>query len=349
MIGTTLLLGIMLVEGALLVTAVLVFLLHGVWLHLGLRRRLRLRDRGRASLARLLAPAGAVSPDDLASLRALPVRVQIPLFTELSRNLAGAPKQSLRAFARQLGLVDRALRQCRRRRWTQRLRGARFLAQIGEPDPLVVTLLRDRHPAVRAQASEWAGAEATPEVVACMLERLADPDTLSQFAVQDALLRMGEAVVVPLAEYLILHEGLAALAGLRVAAATGDGRFLEIALHFSHDQSPDGDTAATSAELLAAIGGEEVAERLRAMLDHDVEKVQLAAIRALGRMHHWPAASRLSAMLSYPRWKVRHAAARALRSIGAPGVLLLRRARSGHDVVSAEMARLVLDLPEAVT
>ena len=85
------------------------------------------------------------------------------------------------------------------------------------------------------------------------------------------------------------------------------------------------------------------------MLDHDVEKVQLAAIRALGRMHHWPAASRLSAMLSYPRWKVRHAAARALRSIGAPGVLLLRRARSGHDVVSAEMARLVLDLPEAVT
>lgn len=181
-----------------------------------------------------------------------------------------------------------------------------------------------------------------------MLERLADPDTLSQFAVQDALLRMGEAVVVPLAEYLILHEGTAALAGLRVAAATGDRRFLEIALHFSQDQSPDGEMAAASAELLAAIGGAEVADRLLKMLEHEAERAQLAAIRALGRMRHWPAASRLAQLLAHPRWKVRHAAARALRIIGAPGVLLLRRARAGDDVASAEMARLVLDLPEAV-
>lgn len=347
MIAESLLLALMGVEGALLVSAVLFFLLHGVWLHVALRRRRRRRDIGRASLARLLT-TGAVAGDDLARLRGLPVRVQRPLFTELARNLAGEPKRALREIARSLGLIDLALRQCTRRRWTQRLRGARFLAQIGEPHPLVLRLLRDRHAAVRAQASEWAGTDPTPEVVGCMLERLADPDTLSQFAVQDALLRMGEAVVVPLAEYLILHEGPAALAGLRVAAATGDRRFLEIALHFSYDLSPDGETATASADLLAAIGGAEAAERLVKMLDHDVERARIAAMRALGRMRHWPAASRLAALLQHPRFPIRHAAARALRAIGAPGVLLLRRARAGDDPAGAEMARLVLDLPESV-
>ena len=348
MIGTALLNGIMVGEAGLLVLAVLFFLLHGLWLHLGSRKRRALRAVGRACLARLLASHGAMSPDDVARLRGLPVRVQIPLFAELSKNLTGEQKVALRELARSLGLIARARRQCESRRWTQRLHGARFLAQIGEPDALVLPLLRDRHPAVRAQAAEWAGTEPTHEVVACMLELLADPATLSRFAVQDALLRMGERVVVPLAEYLVLREGPAVLAGLRVAAATGDRRFLTLALHFSLDPAADGEAAAASAELLAAIGGSEAAERLIAMLDHESERAQLAAIRGLGRMRHWPAANRLSAMLGHPRWKLRHAAALALRAIGAPGVLLLRRARAGESPTGAEIARLVLDLPEAV-
>lgn len=335
-------------ESLLLLAAVLFFLLHGSWRQRATRRRQALRVAGRASLARVLAPIGAVSPDDLAHLRSVPRRVQVPLVAELSKNLAGDQKVALRELARTLGLIAWARGNCLSTRWTRRLRGARFLAQIGEPDPLVLPLLRDAHPAVRAQAAEWAGTEPTPDVVACMLELLADPATLSRFAVQDALLRMGELVVAPLADYLIHRSGAAALAGLRVAAATGDRRFLEIALHFSHDQAADGEAAAASAELLSAIGGEEVSARLTAMLGHDVERVQIAAIRGLGRMGHWPAAIRLAAMLQHPRWKVRHAAALALRRIGAPGVLLLRRARAGSSADGADMARLVLDLPDAV-
>ena len=53
-------------------------------------------------------------------------------------------------------------------------------------------------------------------------------------------------------------------------------------------------------------------------------------------------------MLDHPRWKVRHAAALALRTIGAPGVLHLRRARSAGSTERSEIASLVLDLPEAV-
>ena len=348
MIDARLLDVIMAGEAGLLVIALLFFLLHGAWLHRGARERRELRASGRVSLARVVAPSGAASPEDVAHLRALPERVQIPLFTELSKNLAGEQKVALRELARSLGLVHRARRHCESRRWTRRLRGARFLAQIGEPDPLVLSLLRDSHPAVRAQAAEWAGTEASPAVVARMLELLADPATLSRFAVQDALLRMGELMVVPLAQYLVLQDGAAVVAGLRVAAATGDRRFIEIALHFSHDAAADGEAAALCAELLASIGGTEAAARLIEMLDHDVERTQVAAVRGLGRMRHWPAASRLSGMLAHPRWKVRHAAALALRSIGAPGVLLLRRARAGESSASAEIARLVLDLPESV-
>ena len=348
MIDASLLNWVLVGEGGIVVAAFVFYLLHGVWLR---RRSLgdhAMRTAGRASLARLLAPHGAVSARDVESLRALPIRIQIPLFNELSKNVAGAQKSTLRELARSLGLVARAKRECTSRRWPRRLRGARFLAQLGEPDPLVLSLLRDRHPAVRAQAAEWAGSDPTPEVVTAMLELLADPATLSRFAVQDALLRMAEPMMVPLAEYLVVREGPAALAGLRVAAATGDRRFHEIALHFSHDTATDGEGAASSAELLSAIGGAEAASRLLAMTAFEAERAQLAAIRGLGRMRHWPAATRLAAMLEHPRWKVRHAAALALRTIGAPGVLLLRRARTGESVAAAEIARLVLDLPDAV-
>ena len=348
MIDAALLDWVLVGEGGILIATVAFYLLHGVWLR---RRSLEdqaLRTAGRASLARLLAPSGAVSALDVASLRSLPIRIQIPLFNELSKNVAGAQKSTLRELARELGLVTRAKRDCTSRRWPRRLRGARFLAQLGEPDALVVSLLRDPHPAVRAQAAEWAGTDPSPEIVTTMLELLADPATLSRFAVQDALLRMGEPMMVPLAEYLVMREGAAALAGLRVAAATGDRRFHEIALHFSHDTAADGEGAASSAELLAAIGGAEAASRLLAMTAFEAERAQLAAIRGLGRMRHWPAATRLAAMLEHPRWKVRHASALALRTIGAPGLLLLRRARTGDSVAAAEIARLVLDLPDAV-
>ena len=348
MIDLSLLDWVLVGEGGIVTAAIAFYLLHGVWLRRRSLEEQTLRTAGRASLARLLAPTGAVSPHDVASLRSLPMRIQIPLFNELSKNVAGAQKSTLRELARSLGLVTQALRECTSRRWPRRLRGARFLAQLGEPDALVLSLLRDRHSAVRAQAAEWAGTDPTPEVVTAMLELLADPATLSRFAVQDALLRMGEAMMVPLAEYLVVREGPAALAGLRVAAATGDGRFHAIALHYSHDTAPDGDAAASSAELLAAIGGAEAASRLLAMTAFDSERAQIAAIRALGRMRHWPAASRLAAMLEHPRWKVRHASALALRTIGAPGLLLLRRARAGESIAAAEIARLVLDLPDAV-
>jgi hypothetical protein len=46
---------------------------------------------------------------------------------------------------------------------------------------------------------------------------------------------------------------------------------------------------------------------------------------------------------------VRREAALALRAIGAPGALFLRRALKGDDAFAADMAQLVMDLPEAAT
>jgi hypothetical protein len=64
-------------------------------------------------------------------------------------------------------------------------------------------------------------------------------------------------------------------------------------------------------------------------------------------MQHWQAASQLAEGLRDRAWHVRRDAGLALRSIGAPGALFLRRALKGDDAFAADMAQLVLDLPDA--
>lgn len=81
------------------------------------------------------------------------------------------------------------------------------------------------------------------------------------------------------------------------------------------------------------------------MLSDPVPEVRAAAARGLGRMRHWQAASSLATGLRDPAWRVRRESGLALRAVGAPGVLLLRRAVKGTDAFAADMAQLVLDLP----
>ena len=66
----------------------------------------------------------------------------------------------------------------------------------------------------------------------------------------------------------------------------------------------------------------------------------------LGRIGHWPAAPALAKRLQDPAWLVRRNAALALRSLGAPGELLLGRALREDDRFARDIARQTLDLPE---
>ena len=337
---------IMLIEVGLLALAVSVFFLHGVWLHLTTRRVEKLVKTGRESLARLVA-SGSINLEDARVLRALPNDIQQITFLEISPTLSGSGKERLRFAAQKLGVIDRARGLCLQRRWTRRLRGARILSQLDVPDPLVLKLLADPHPAVRAQAAEWAASQPSVEVVSAMLVLLADPATQARFAVQNALLRMGDVIAVPLAAFLETHSDRAAEAGLKVAESVASPQFLVSALRLSSVE--DVGVREAAAKLLGAIAGAEAAARLMEMLGDPDPHVRAAAASALGRMNYWQAGSMLAERLRDERWRVRREAGLALRAIGAAGTLFLRKALKGDDRFAADMAQQVLDLPEAAT
>jgi HEAT repeat protein len=74
--------------------------------------------------------------------------------------------------------------------------------------------------------------------------------------------------------------------------------------------------------------------------------VRAEAARALGHLSHWPRGPELAALLEDSSWEVRRESGLALGSIGAPGRLLLRRARFSAYPFAADMAHQVLDLLE---
>ena len=335
---------VMLTEIGLIGLALSLYLLHGVWLLFNQRRRLVQTGSARETMARLVNST-VVDLEQIESLRRLPHSVQTTAFLEVARNVSGSGMERLRFVAQQVGVLDHARNLCASRRWTRRLRGTRILSQMDVPDPLVLKLLIDRHPALRAQAAEWAAAQPSVPVIAAMLRLLADPATQARFAVQTALLRMGTVAAGPLATFLERNSGAAAEAGLRVAEALAEPRFEQAALRLSRPADVAIRTAA--ARLLGAVGGAAAAERLLELLGDEAFQVRAAAAQSLGRMRHWQAGSGLSERLRDPTWPVRRQAALALRAIGAPGVLFLRRAIKGNDRFAADMAQQILDLPAA--
>ena len=335
---------VMLIEIGLLILAVGVFFMHGLWLFLTQKRGLRQMATARDSLAKLLT-RGTVSVEEIDVLRQLPRDVQVMAFLEISRNVTGAGKERLRFVAGEVSLIDRARKLCESRNWTKRLRGARLLARMDVADPILEKLLADPNPAVRAQTAEWAAAHPSPTVISAMLGMLADPATQARFAVQDALLRMGSIIAQPLAAFLETHSGPPAENGLRVAESLAETRFLPAALRLSASEEAGVRIAATN--LLGSIGDSTSAGRLTDLLKDSDSHVRAAAAHGLGRMQYWQAASQLSETLRDSTWRVRRDSALALRAIGAPGVLFLRRALKGNDAFAADMAQQILDLPEA--
>ena len=346
MVSENLLTIVMLIEIGLLAFAVGLFFLHGLWLFLDNKRLSRLSIVARESLARLVT-RGFVNVEEIQILRDLPNDVQVVAFLEISQTLTGTGKERLRFVAQQVGLVDRARKLCESGRWARRLRGARILSRLDVPDPLVQKLLADPHPAVRAQAAEWAAAQPSTRVISAMLVLLADPATQARFAVQNALLRMGGVVAGPLAEFLEGHSGRAAEAGLRVAESLAEPSFGPLALR--HSREDDVDVRVAAAKLLGAVADAAAAERLMALLSDAEPRVRAAAAKSLGRMQYWQSGSQLAERLRDSTWHVRKEAGLALRAIGAPGTLFLRRAMKGDDRFAADMAQQVLDLPAAAT
>jgi hypothetical protein len=306
------------------------------------RRRPRL-TAARRELAVALQAGTAVS-DPPAAVTALRAGLALQLLGDLAPSLAGGQRRQLTVLAQRFGLLQQAEQQCASRRWTRRLRGARTFTTLGGGDDVVPALLGDPRPDVRAQAAEWAAEHPVPAVIAELVVMLNDPQTLCRFTVEDSLLRIGRLAIGQLAACLDRASGESATAALSVAVWLPDPRFLPGALRLSED--PIASVRALAAELLGALGGAESAARLEALLHDENAAARAAAATAVGTLAHWRAAPALAGLLRDPAWDVRRAAGLALRALGAPGAILLRRAKDDADLFASDMARQVLDLPD---
>jgi len=323
---------------------------HGLWLRIDGAWARRRVEEGRSALYTLMRSGTGVSSRErercVEQLRRLPQRLRTRLVLSLARSLDPSAATPLREVAERIGLTARAERDCRSRFWWRRLEGARLLSLLCADDRAMARLLQDPHPAVRRQAVEFAADDPLPGMVDGLVALLERPAGAERFSAQDALLRAGAVAVEPLARLLEAGEGPGTRAALRVAAALAHPRFSRPAARLC--AAADAGIRAGAAELLGATGGEEGTVVLAALLDDRDPAVRAAAARALGRLRYWASAPKLAGRLRDTSWEVRRAAGLALRSVGPPGLLVLRKMRSDANNFAADMARQVLDLPAGV-
>ena len=111
---------------------------------------------------------------------------------------------------------------------------------------------------------------------------------------------------------------------------------------------PSAPVRARATAILGVLGGKEGVHALLHRLTDPEPEVRASAAHAVGELGHWPAAPVLADLLRDRAFPVRREAALALRRLGAPGMLLLRRALSDANGFASDMARQVLDLPDVV-
>lgn len=340
MIDRDSLIQIVLIETLLLTVLIALYFAHALQLH----RHARAIEPRLVAARRELGAAAADGTSALPVLRSLPPSLQMHLFVELSPSLAGAERMRLGAVGESLGLVARAAALCRSRFEMRRLLGARLLGAMEARHPVLIELLQDTSPWVRAQAAELVLHQPDPAIVDRLIRLLQDVEPICRFSAQDTLLRLETHGVAALAEFLASEADAAALeAALDVAVGLAEARLLEPGLVLStHARAR---VRARAAALLGGIGGAAAADRLHSMLADVAAEVRAAAAAGLGHLGHWPAAPKIARLLHDPSWDVRRAAGLALRALGSTGELLLRRLLGDADRLAAEMAQHVLDLP----
>lgn len=331
---------------ATLFGAATLFLLgHGIWLA-SARRWIR----PRLAAARETINAALLAPDpaavSLAPLRALVPGQRTRVLVEVSRSVSGETRDRLAAMAADLGALDDARRRLKSPLWWRRLHAVRTLQSLEAEGRPYLPLLADPHPAVRAQAAEWAAEDPDGEAADALLGLLERADSLSRFTAKDSLLRLGRLAEVPIGRYLHAHDGAAVIPALEVAVSLAQPSFAAPAVRLCGSETPE--VRRLAAVLLGAVGGQEGTEALARLLSDPELTVRASAARALGRIGHWPAAAAVASLLRDAEWEVRQAAGFALRSLGSPGELMLRRYRQDHDRFAADMAQQILDLPAGV-
>lgn len=269
------------------------------------------------------------------------VRKRVALFSRFAGIFEGEELLRIHELAELTGLVKVAKRRCRSRLWARRLEGARLFTAIGGGHENVLPLFHDPHEEVRAGAAEWAASHPDDDVINNLLPLLSDESGFCLFVVKDSFIRLGSTAATALLGYLESHDDPSEDA-IEVATWISDARLLPTGLRLKSHPTPSKRAAALA--LLASIGGPDALTAATDALQDDEVTVRIAALNALARIGHWSVTSAVAKALRDPEWNVRFAAATTLHSLGAPGILSLRRALRDEDQFAADMARHILDV-----
>lgn len=331
------------VEGLILAACLLLLVGRTVWLR---RETLQWEPQlheVRVGLIQALESGAPAADCDVPGVRVLPRRIQIRLFIDLAERLSGSRLQELTNLARRLAIVQHGEHLCRSRRWPRRIRGIRLLTALGEGEHLIPSLFHDPSPIVRSEVTHWAADHPSPAAIEEVLRALTDEDGFCRFAAHNALHRMGAAAVRPLERYIASQTGAALERAMAVAASLGHEEFSELAGKLVDHDSPS--IRKLALDTLARAGDLQSVPLVLNRLNDPEPSVRRAAVRTLGHLHCWQTAPTLGLLLADPVWAVRQETGTVLRSLGAPGVLVLRRALANSDRFVADMARHVLGRP----
>lgn len=329
---------------AVFISASVLLLVRGIALKVRRQRDQEQLAELRRRAVNALGTQGPIPP----ALAGAPRRLQRALVLQLSRTVGGAEQRSVRRLAHALGLTTHALRQCRSRAWWKRLAGARLLTAIRSDAVIVLQLLDDPHPLVRAQALEWAGLREDPEVLSRVATLLNDESPACRFAAKDTLLRAQHAAIPSIRLYLETGNAIRGVAeALEVVPGIAVPELAPAVERHLTSEDPAIRTRAVLAR--AAIGGNHTSDTLRPLLNDPAPEVRAAVAEGLGMLHDVHLAADLMKLLHDSVWEVRQRAALALRALGAPGELLLRAAARGEDRHASDIARQTLDAPAMLT
>ncbi|MDP2498559.1 MAG: HEAT repeat domain-containing protein [Candidatus Palauibacterales bacterium] len=259
---------------------------------------------------------------------------------DLDRLIRGTP-----AFGR----LERAARSVF---WWRRQTAAQLLARLGRPESdrsLLVSLLRDPHPAVSSAALLTARELGWPGLVEPLLDLASGggPATRGKETLLRETLSALDADVAP-----ALRSRLRATVGqpeeltlLRIAGQLAD----EELLPYLRERLRHGglEVRVQAVKTVGEAGMAGATDALRSALQDPAWQVRTQAARALGELEAEDAAGDLQRSLSDPSWWVRLRAALALRRLGEPGHELLQSTDPGEDQYAADMARYVLGLEDA--
>jgi HEAT repeat protein len=248
--------------------------------------------------------------------------------------------------ARESGLVERLVRDCRSRSAVARGVAGELLGRIGCAEAVgeLATLLRDADPEVRAAAARGLGALATPEAAWRLIYAL-EAGLLPQDRVLEQLGR-------PFAVHALIDAfHVAQLAPIRgdIADALGLARALA-SLHAIASLIRFGTERERikACRALGRLARVEAVPLLLEALDDEEWVVRAQAAGALGRIGDVRAVRPLELALADSAWWVRADAAEALRACGEPGRQALRRALDAPDRFARDRAREALALEAAL-